>query len=402
MRRLVVPALVALAACGDDGSSVPIDAPIDGVAALCTPTAGTTVALAPPIATGLDQPVALAAAPGDRRIFIVEQAGAIRLIKNEALVTAPFLDLSGTAGPVRCCGEQGLLGLAFHPQFTSNGRFYVNYTRKPDGATVIAEYTAALGADTADATTAREVLVIPQPYANHNAGWLAFGPDGKLYIAMGDGGSGGDPENRAQNDRELLGKLLRIDVNTRTGTKAYGIPADNPHAASPDGATDPRPEIWGKGLRNPFRFAFDEGNGDLYIADVGQGLWEEVNAGPNVAGTNWGWRQREGMHCYLPNPGCETAGLTDPVVEHSHNNGWISSIGGHVYRGTCFPGLVGQYFYGDYGQAGLWSFTLSGSAAQNDREVIPAVGALTHIAADATGEVYVVTHDGRVRRIIAQ
>lgn len=411
-----------LAACGSGGSSQPIDAPddgagdavtttdgtpaidatpIDGPTANCTPVNGTNIVLTP-VAQGLDSPVGLASPPGDRRIFVVEQTGAIRLIKDGALVTAPYLNLGGAAGPVLSGGERGLLGIAFHPQFGTNGKFYVDFTRKPDGATVIAEFTAAApGDDTAPAASRRDVLVIPQPFANHNAGWLEFGPDGKLYIAMGDGGSGGDPGDRAQNDAELLGKLLRIDVDARTGTKQYGIPADNPHASSPDGAADPRPEIWGKGLRNPFRFGFDTGTGDLYIADVGQGAWEEVNAGPNVASMNWGWDDREGRHCYEPTTGCLTAGRTEPVTEHSHNNGWISVIGGVVYRGTCFPDLVGTYFYGDYGQQGLWAFKLTAGQAMNDREVVPGVGALTHVNHDATGEIYVVTQDGRVRRITA-
>lgn len=411
-----------LAACGSGGSSQPIDAPddgagdavtttdgtpaidatpIDGPTANCTPVNGTNILLTP-VAQGLDSPVGLASPPGDRRIFVVEQTGAIRLIKDGALVTAPYLNLGGAAGPVLSGGERGLLGIAFHPQFGTNGKFYVDFTRKPDGATVIAEFTAAApGDDTAPAASRRDVLVIPQPFANHNAGWLEFGPDGKLYIAMGDGGSGGDPGDRAQNDAELLGKLLRIDVDARTGTKQYGIPADNPHASSPDGAADPRPEIWGKGLRNPFRFGFDTGTGDLYIADVGQGAWEEVNAGPNVASMNWGWDDREGRHCYEPTTGCLTAGRTEPVTEHSHNNGWISVIGGVVYRGTCFPDLVGTYFYGDYGQQGLWAFKLTAGQAMNDREVVPGVGALTHVNHDATGEIYVVTQDGRVRRITA-
>ncbi len=422
-QRLAALALsLPFAACG--GGSTPIDGsvtddglgpdapfvdaptaidatPIDGPSANCTPVNGTRIVLTP-VAQGLDTPVGLTSPPGDRRMFVVEQGGAIRLIKDGALVTAPYLNLGGAAGPVLSGGERGLLGLAFHPQFGTNGKFYVNFTRKTDGATVIAEFTAAAPADdTAPVASRRDVLVIPQPFSNHNAGWLEFGPDGKLYIAMGDGGSGGDPGDRAQNDAELLGKLLRIDVDARTGTKAYGIPADNPHASSPDGAADPRPEIWGKGLRNPFRFGFDTGTGDLYIADVGQNAWEEVNAGPNLPSMNWGWDDREGRHCYEPTTGCLTAGRTEPVVEHSHNAGWISVIGGVVYRGSCFPDLVGSYFYGDYGQRGLWSFRLMGGVAMNDREVVPNVGQISHVSHDATGEMYVVTMDGRVRRITA-
>ena len=415
MRRpLLALALALPTACsGDDHQHLmPIDAPdgdgatvdgpgpdIDAPMANCTPVNGTNVVLTP-VAAGLDTPVGLASPPGDaHRLFVVEQPGAVRVITDGVLATTPYLDLSG---PVLSGGERGLLGIAFHPQFLQNGKFYVNFTRDPDGATVIAEFTAANPADaTAPIASRRDVLVIPQPYANHNAGWLTFGRDGKLYIAMGDGGSGGDPQDRAQNDAQLLGKLLRIDVDTRTGTKQYGIPSDNPFASSPDGASDPRPEIWGKGLRNPFRFSFDSQTGDLYIGDVGQDLWEEVDAGPNVASMNWGWDDREGSHCYEPMSGCMTAGRTDPVVEHPHSAGWTSVIGGTVYRGTCFPDLVGQYFYGDYAQQGLWSFKLVGGAAQGDHEAVRGVGNITHVAADATGEMYVVTHDGRVRRITA-
>ena len=392
---------------GGDGSvdvdaAIELDAgpSIDAPAANCTPVSGTRIVLTP-VASGLDSPVGITAPPGDTRLFVIEQDGGIRVIKAGALLPTPFLNLAGTAGPVLAGGERGLLGLAFHPQFGSNRKFYVNFTRKPDGATVIAEFTATAGTDTADLATRRDVLIIPQPFSNHNAGWLEFGPDGKLYIAMGDGGSGGDPGDRAQNDTQMLGKLLRIDVDTRTGTKAYGIPSDNPFASSADGANDPRPEIWGKGLRNPFRFGFDRGNGDLYIGDVGQGAWEEVNAGANLPSINWGWDDREGAHCYEPMNGCLTAGRTDPVVEHSQNAGWASVIGGDVYRGTCFPDLVGTYFYGDYSQAGLWAFRLTGGVAQNDREVLAAVGNITSIKSDATGEMYVVTHNGVVRRITA-
>lgn len=407
---LATPVAASVPACKDSPKATPVDAAdevdaaevVDGpspdaLPVTCTPRSGTAVALGPAI-TGLDGPVGLTSPPGDERMFVIEQGGAIRIIKDGALVATPYLDLSG---PVLSGGERGLLGLAFHPQFATNGKFYVNFTRDTDGDTVIAEFTAARASDdTAPIASRRDLLVIDQPFSNHNAGWLTFGPDGKLYIALGDGGSGGDPGDRAQNDTQLLGKLLRIDVDARTGAKPYGIPADNPFATSADGAGDPRPEIWGKGLRNPFRFGFDPANGDLYIADVGQNAWEEVNAGPNTAGVNWGWDDREGRHCFEPSNGCLTAGRTEPVVEHAASAGWHSVIGGAVYRGACFPDLVGHYFYGDYSQGGLWSFQLVGGVAQNDRQVIPSVGALTHVANDARGEVWVVTHNGRVRQLI--
>jgi glucose/arabinose dehydrogenase len=406
-------------ACGGGGgSTTPIDAvitddgnfgdggidaagtSIDAASATCTPHAGTTVALTP-FVDGLDSPVAVTGPIGDPRVFIVEQPGTIRIVKDGALLPTPFLDLSG-AGPVLFGGEQGLLGIAFHPQFGANGKFYVNFTAKTDGRTIIAEFTAPVGSDVATAGSRRDVLSIAQPFSNHNGGWLEFGPDGKLYIGMGDGGSGGDPQDRAQNDASMLGKLLRIDVDTRTGAKAYGIPTDNPFANSADGPANPRPEIWHKGLRNPFRWSFDRGTGDLYIGDVGQNAWEEVDYTTNGPGTNWGWDDREGLHCFEPMTGCLTAGRTDPVTEHSAGNNWHSVIGGQVYRGTCYPDLVGTYFYGDYAAGELWAFRIMNGAATNDHMAVPSVGAITHVHSDGVGEMYVVTYDGRVRHLIAQ
>lgn len=388
----------------DAPTDAPIDAGIDALAATCTPRSGTTVMLAP-VVSGLDQPLGLTAPPGDVRMFVVEQPGAIRIVEHGALLPAPFLALGGAAGPVLFGGERGLLGVAFHPRFATNGKLYVDFTAKaagaiPNGATVIAEFTVAPGSSTVDVATRRDLLVIPQPYANHNGGWLEFGNDGTLYVGMGDGGSGGDPQDRAQNDAELLGKMLRLDVDTRTGSKAYGIPADNPFATSADRPTDPRPEVWHKGLRNPFRWSFDRPTGDLYIGDVGQGAWEEVDYTPNTAPLNFGWDDREGRHCYEPMNGCLTAGRTDPVTEHSSNTNWHAIIGGQVYRGTCFPDLVGTYFYGDYAAGELWSFVMINGAAQNDHRVLQNVGAITAIHADALGELYVVTQDGAVRHLV--
>ncbi len=384
------------------GLDGPSDASVlaDAGASICTPRTGTTIALAP-FVTGLDQPIWISSPDGDPRQFVIEQSGVIRVIKNGVLLPTPFLDLSGAAGPVLAGGERGLLGLAFHPDFGNNALFYVNFTRKPDGATVIAEFRASVGTDTSDVASRRDVLVIDQPFANHNGGGIEFGNDGKLYIGMGDGGSSGDPSDRAQNDTTLLGKMLRIDVDTRTGNKPYGIPGDNPHAASADGPGDPRPEIWHKGLRNPFRFSFDRGTGDLYIGDVGQDAWEEIDvAAGNEAAINWGWDDREGSHCFEPMTGCLTAGRRDPVVEHAASSTWEAVIGGQVYRGSCFPDLVGTYFYGDYVAGELWAFELVNGTAMNDRRVLQNVGMITAIHADAAGELYVVTHSGSIRRIV--
>ena len=405
MRRSLL--LVFLAGCGGGGSG-DIDATPatdarelgDAAVATCTPKNGTTIGFQP-IASGLDQPMLATSAAGDGRIFVVEQTGAIRVIKDGALLPTPFLDLGGTDGVVQCCSEQGLLGIAFHPDFRQNDRFYVHHTARTTGDHVIAEYRAMFGTDTADPTSRREILRFTDPYANHNAGALEFGPDGKLYIAFGDGGSGGDPQDRAQNLTSLFGKILRVDVDTRTGSKEYGIPSDNPYATSPDGAADPRPEIWHYGLRNPFRFTFDPATGNIYIGDVGQGTWEEVDVAANTANINWGWDDREGLHCFEPTTGCLTASRIEPVVEFNHSAGWLSVMGGAVYRGPCFPDLVGTYFYGDHYAGRLWAFEYAGGAAQNNREASAMnLAGLTSVHPDATGEMYVTTIDGNVRRII--
>lgn len=390
MRRTLLCSVLLAAACGGDHATIDAittpDARPDAPRSSCTPKPGTTLKLVK-ITEGFTAPVLVTAPIGDPRLFVVEQTGAIRIVKAGALLPAAFIDLGDI---IKLGSEQGLLGLAFHPDFASNHKFYVNYTQLVDGATVVAEYQATPGSDTANAAVAeRRLIVIPQPFANHNAGAIEFGRDGMLYIALGDGGDGGDPGLRAQNDKEWLGKILRIDVNRTQGSKQYGIPADNPFASSADGATDPRPENWHKGLRNPFRFSFDEANGDIYIADVGQNLIEELDAGPNTP-TNFGWNDREGNQCYRPANGCATAGRTDPVTQHTHGDGWKSIIAGQVYRGVCFPDLQGQFFYTDFYIDELWSFTLASGAAQNDRMVLKSadLGAVTSIHPDGFGEMF--------------
>jgi glucose/arabinose dehydrogenase len=399
--------LVFLAACGGGGGDGPDGPPPidgrdvgDGAVASCTPKNGTTIGFED-VVSGLDSVLLVTAAPGDPRLFVIEQPGVIRVIKDGQVVAAPFLDLSGANGLVQCCSEQGLLGLAFHPDFLQNDRFYVHFTARTGGDHVIAEYKANFGTDTADAGSKRELLRFTDPYTNHNAGSLEFGTDGMLYIGFGDGGSGGDPQDRAQDLTSLFGKILRIDVDERTGTKEYGIPADNPYASSADGAADPRPEVWHYGLRNPFRFTFDPANGDIYIGDVGQETWEEIDVSPNLPNINWGWDDREGSNCYEPSTGCQTSNRVDPVVQFSHSQGWASIMGGAVYRGPCFPDLVGTYFYADYYAGRLWAFEYAGGVAQNNRQVSSVnLAGLTSVHAGATGELYVSTINGQVRRII--
>jgi glucose/arabinose dehydrogenase len=407
MGRLRVASIfLCLGACGSDGGSQPIDAPIDapppidGLAALCTPRPGTAVGLET-VGEGYDQPLLVTSAPNDRRLFVIEQPGVIWIIDDGARLATPFLDVSEL---VYCCGEQGLLGMALHPDFRNNGRFYLAYTGRGDSRDhVFVEYIAPGGGNVADPASARELLRFYDPGGNHNGGMIEFGNDGMLYIAIGDGGGTGDPGDNAQNVARLFGKILRIDVDTRTGTKPYGIPADNPYALSPDGPDDPRPEVWQYGLRNPFRFSFDRATGDIYIGDVGQALWEEIDAAPNLPDINWGWDDREGRHCYEPADGCLTDGRTEPVVEFSQADGWSSIMGGQVYRGTCFPDLAGTYFYSDHFVGELWAFELVDGAAQNNRQITTIsgpFGGVTSIHADSLGELYVTRIDGNVQRII--
>ena len=287
----------------------------------------------------------------DERLFVIEKVGKIRIIRNNALTTVPFLDI---ASKVRSTGgEQGLLGMAFHPDYKKNGLVYVNYTdRSAQTMTVIEEYKLSADTNRLDSLSGRVLLTIPQPYANHNGGSIKFGPDGYLYIGMGDGGSANDPQNNAQNKMALLGKMLRIDVNA---SNKYNIPPTNPFVAN----TAYAPEIWAVGMRNPWRFSFDRLTGDLWIGDVGQGSWEEVDFEPAASGggRNYGWRCYEGNANFNTN-GCEPKNVfTFPVHEYfsDENINGCSVTGGYVYRGDRFPGLYGKYIYGDYCSGKIWS-----------------------------------------------
>jgi uncharacterized repeat protein (TIGR01451 family) len=309
------------------------------------------ITLSEVIASGFNYPVQVASAKDStERLFVVEQPGYIQIIQDGNKLTTPFLDVHNL---VLYGGERGLLGLAFHPDYASNGYFYINYTRSGDGATVIARYHVSVDPNIADAGSAAILLTISQPYSNHNGGQVMFGPDGFLYIGMGDGGSGGDPQNNAQNINSLLGKLLRIDVDSAF---PYAIPPGNPYVG-----VDGLDEIWALGLRNPWRWSFDSMNGDLYIGDVGQNLWEEVDYYPasQAGGLNFGWHCLEGTHPYNnTNPPCDNssfvATLTPPITEYSHSEG-VAVTGGFVYRGSQYPNLYGTYFFGDYGSGTIWS-----------------------------------------------
>ena len=371
-------ALLALLGC----SNVPATAP---------PPTSDTLKLVAVVTSGLSSPVDLTAPTGDTaRLFVVEQSGQIRIVQHGQLLPTAFLDIHSR---LVSGGEQGLLSVAFHPNYGANGFFYVNYTDL-NGDTRVERYTvSAADSNLADTASHKLILFVPQPYTNHNGGLVMFGPDGMLYIGMGDGGSGGDPENRAQHRDSLLGKLLRIDVDHGD---PYAIPPDNPFATS-GGA----PEIWALGLRNPWRFAFDRSAGLLYIGDVGQGAWEEVDVHPaSQGGLNYGWRLMEGAHCYTPT-NCSSAGLVLPAVEYDHSNGQCAVIGGFVYRGARFPGLAGQYFYADLCAGWVRSFTYAGGAVtgQTSWTLEPSPGSPLSFGEDSRGELYVLSSGGTVYRI---
>ena len=343
---------------------------------------------------GLDAPVFVTAPERDAdRLFIVEQSGRIKIFRNGALLGSPFVDLSGL---VSRGNEQGLLGLAFHPEYESNGLFFVNYTDVA-GDTRVVRYSRSSDPDLAEANSATLVLTVGQPFSNHNGGQLAFGPDGMLYIGMGDGGSGGDPDGHGQNLSTLLGTLLRIDID---GGAPYSVPSDNPFVGLP-GAL---PEIWAYGLRNPWRFSFDRENGDLWIGDVGQREAEEISFQSAAAddGLNYGWNALEGSRCYVTTP-CDPAGTTLPVYEYSHTDG-CSVTGGYVYRGSLLSALTGRYFFADFCGGWVRSFRLSGTGVTDLVDHTPAFGQVPNISSfgeDASGELYVVSLGGAVYRVVA-
>lgn len=332
-----------------------------------------------PVTDGLNRLVSITHA-GDNRMFITQQHGVVRIYDGTRLLPDPFLDVRHL---VTSEGEQGLLSIAFHPDYARNGLFYVNYTNL-GGHTVVARYSVMpTDPNRANAASAVTLLTINQPFANHNGGQMQFGPDGYLYIGMGDGGSGGDPDNRAQNLGDLLGKMLRIDVNRGS---PYAIPPSNPFV----GQSGARPEIWSLGLRNPWRFSFDRYTGDLWIADVGQGRWEEINyqAATNIGGDNYAWKRMEGAHCFPPGSTCNTANLVQPVIEYDHSVG-CSVTGGYVYRGSRYPRLNGTYIYGDFCTGRIWGGTRNANGTVSVRNLLDAPFNISTFGEDANGEVYV-------------
>lgn len=349
---------------------------------------------------GFDQPLHVThAGDSSGRQFVVEQPGLIWILKDGKKSAQPFIDLRSVVGSNG--SERGLLSVAFHPEYESNGQFFVYYTDKK-GAIVVARYNVSKSnPDQGDSLTGKILIVQEKPYANHNGGLALFGPDGYLYIGTGDGGAAGDPLDAGQNVDILLGKILRIDVNKTEGSLAYGIPADNPFATTNQGQTR---AVWAYGVRNPWRFSFDRATGDLYIADVGQNLYEEINywkAG-SPSGVNYGWDTMEGFHCFADGAGCNQQGLQLPILEYNHRLG-NSVTGGNVYRGSLYPALQGLYFYADFGTGRVWAARAGANGVWENDEVMNAEAAVSSFGEDEAGELYFADYGGgNIYRVIAK
>ncbi len=336
-----------------------------------------------PVASGFLRPVDIQnAGDGSGRLFIVEQAGRILVYQNGRVSPTPFLNIIDEVGSSG--NEQGLLGLAFHPQYMQNGFFYVNYTDR-NGNTVIARFQVSSDPNVADPASETALLHVEQPYENHNGGVLAFGPDGYLYAGLGDGGSGGDPQGNGQNTGVLLGKILRLDANSGD---PYAVPADNPFGN----------EVWAYGLRNPWRFSFDRATGEFWIGDVGQGAWEEIDYLPagSPGGANFGWNYMEGNHEY---EGSVPQGLTPPVAEYSHSEGGCSVTGGYVYRGAELPEWQGIYLYGDYCSGIIWGLIRSGGGWQSQVLFSQTGMNISSFGVDEAGELYIADLQGSILRL---
>jgi glucose/arabinose dehydrogenase len=337
------------------------------------------------VVAGLDTPVGIAnAGDGSGRLFVLEKRGRIQVVRDGAVMSTPFLDITGRVGSSQ--NEQGLLGLAFHPDYAESGRFFANYTNRA-GDTVVSRFSVAADPNRADPASEVVLLTLDQPAGNHNGGHLAFGPDGYLYIGTGDGGGAADQYRNGQNGQTLLGAMLRLEVNR---AEPYAIPEGNPFVGNPN----VRDELWAIGLRNPWRYSFDRLTGDLYIADVGQNMYEEVNFEPagDPGGRNYGWPIMEGLHCFPADRPCERTGLTMPVREYDHTQG-CSVTGGYVYRGQEFPNLSGIYLFADYCSGRIWGLAFIDGEWQVERLAREDV----HISAfgeDEAGELYVVDMAG--------
>lgn len=381
MRPQLLIALLAGGIAGCDSATTPIDP--DGIPADFQLTLQE-------VASGLVDPLYLTAPAGDARLFIVEQTGRIRIVKNGQLLAQPFLDIRSS---VSSGGERGLLSVAFHPAYATNGFFFVNFTDLA-GNTRVERFSVSADPDVANAGSAKLIVGVTQPFANHNGGLNLFGPDGMLYIGLGDGGSGGDPLGNGQSRASLLGKILRLDVDRGD---PYAIPGDNPFV----GQQGARGEIWALGLRNPWRFSFDRPGGLLYVADVGQNRFEEVDVvAANRGGVNFGWNTMEAASCFN-SASCDQQGLELPALVYDHAGGACSITGGNVYRGAAIPEIAGRYFFSDYCAGFLRSFRyVNGSATEQRTWSVGSVGSITSFGEDAAGELYVTSASGRVYRIV--
>lgn len=379
------------AASGTAGPASPSVSATATPATAATPLPSVKISLTE-IVGGLGSSIGVVSA-GDSRLFVIVQTGQI-VIVDGGVVKGTFLDISAR---ISCCSERGLIGLAFSPQYASNGRFFVRYTDKT-GDVRISEFHVSSDPNKADATSEKSLVTIShrlQP--NHNGGTIAFGPDGYLYIGTGDGGGGGDPYGNGQKLSVLLGKMLRIDVDHTSGSLNYAVPADNPFV----GQSGKSAEIWAYGLRNPYGFSFDKATGDLWIADVGQDHWEEVDRAAAAdglgRGANYGWNVIEGRHCYSPASGCNTTGKVMPLAEYNHGSGdstGCSIIGGFVYRGVAHPELVGRYFFGDYCSGKIWDLAAAGPSSQTVQFLYSSGLKITGWGQGADGELYVVATNG--------
>lgn len=348
-----------------------------------------------PVVSGLTTPVDVQNAhDGSGRLFVVEQQGVIRVVSNASRLPTPFLDITSL---VDFGGEKGLLGLAFHPNYSQNRRFFVNYDRVVTGQmqTVIAEFqTSATNPNQADPTSERILFTVDQPFPNHKGGQLAFGPDGFLYIGLGDGGSAGDPLGNGQDLQTLLGKMLRIDVDHTSPGLQYGIPPDNPFVNGTD-----RGEIWAYGLRNPWRFSFDPANGRLFVGDVGQDRFEEIDILQKSG--NFGWNIMEGMHCFNPMTGCNMNGLILPIAEYDHSQG-EAVIGGYLYRGSAISQLVGTYLFSDFGSGTVWGLTENPPGTWTRAQLLSTGKNISSFGRDEAGELYLLDYSGALLRIDAR
>lgn len=351
-----------------------------------------------PVASARSPVFLTAVADGSGRTFVVEKPGVIRILEDGQLLDPPFLNISDRVNAQS--SEQGLLGLAFPPNFSETGYLFVNYT-DARGDTVISRFQAAADRATADPGSESAVMRLDQPAPNHNGGDLVFGPDGYLWIGTGDGGAANDRFRNGQNPSSLLGKMLRVDVTTDP-SQPYLVPANNPWTASDWAGRDVRDEVWAVGLRNPWRYSFDRLTGDLWIADVGQNQYEEVNYVPagSGGGLNFGWPVMEGMHCFPDSAGCDRAGLEMPVLEYDHT-GRCSVTGGYVYRGDNIPALAGTYVFGDFCSGTIWGLAKVGAAWQS-RQLLDTDLSISSFGEDGEGELYVLDLNGGIFRLTSQ